>query len=136
MGSFSLIWGIWSVGINFCSEFPRSIYILSKDIGTPNYYLLGLFQTSAFGLGDLVFKVPLSFHGLPQKSSVGISEEDICIGHRKLTPDAFFSNAFLYSEHPLSGGIGHWVSGLPEFLVHVHQIISGDVGLLMCLDIS
>lgn len=90
MGFFSLTWGIWSIGINFCSEFPRSIYSLSKDIGNPNYSLLGLFQTSTLGLGDLVFKGPLSFHGLPQKSSVGISEEDIWIWSQEAHPRCLF----------------------------------------------
>lgn len=77
--------------------------------------------------------MPLSFHGLPQKSRVDISEEDIRILSQEAHPRCLFNNAFLYLKHLLSSRIGIWVSGLPEFLVHVNQIVSSDVGLLIVL---
>lgn len=58
-------------------------------------------------------------------------------GHRTLTPRAFFRCVFTLEASAVrrEGMNKNWVSGVPEFLVYIHQNVSWYIGI-MCFDIS
>lgn len=132
VGFLSLTWGIWNVGINFCTGLPRSIYSLSEDISTSNYYSFGLFQTSTFRLADFVFLsafvFPWAIAGAKRKHLLGRLMYFVTEAH----PRSLFQMRFYTCNICCKvGGMNkNWVSEVPEFLVHVHQNVSWYISII------